>query len=361
MNYVDQKYINLISVYLERFKTLNSGLYTFRCPICGDSQKNKYKTRGYLYTFDDVVAFRCHNCQASMSLANFIKHFSVGLWQEYCYERFYNGEKRTPKQREAELTSTKPVFNHDKNDTDSEGSREGLERKAGILARFPTIASLPAEHPAKTYVQGRRIPEVLYHELHYTADLREVFRAIPRYSERVPRAVETAVLIPFYDGGLPVFVQARILESPDPHRRHQTFQLDELGKKVWGLNHVDWSKRVWVFEGPIDAMMIDNGIAVAGGALTSEIKYLQEKCDDFVFVFDNDYRSNYEIFYQFKKAVDLGIPVVIYDRKFPFKDANEAIKNGWSRDQLHAYLSQRTKQGLSAQLALSEFKHPIKK
>ena len=43
MDFVDVKYINLISSRLQKFKRVKSNLYNLRCPICGDSQKNKNK------------------------------------------------------------------------------------------------------------------------------------------------------------------------------------------------------------------------------------------------------------------------------------------------------------------------------
>ena len=73
MDLVDSKYINLVSSRLHKFKRVKPDLYNFRCPICGDSKKNKSKTRGYLYAIKANVNFKCHNCGASMSLNNFLK------------------------------------------------------------------------------------------------------------------------------------------------------------------------------------------------------------------------------------------------------------------------------------------------
>ena len=73
MDLVDSKFIGLISPRLQKFKKIKSDLYNFRCPICGDSQKNKSKTRGYLYGVKADVNFRCHNCGASMTFSNFLK------------------------------------------------------------------------------------------------------------------------------------------------------------------------------------------------------------------------------------------------------------------------------------------------
>ena len=64
MDLVDSKFIGLVSSRLQKFKKIKTDLYNFRCPICGDSQKNKSKTRGYLYSVKEDVNFMCHNCGA---------------------------------------------------------------------------------------------------------------------------------------------------------------------------------------------------------------------------------------------------------------------------------------------------------
>ena len=73
MDLVDSKFIGLVSSRLQKFKRVKPDLYNFRCPICGDSQKQKNKARGYIYGIKQNVNFRCHNCGASMSLNNFLK------------------------------------------------------------------------------------------------------------------------------------------------------------------------------------------------------------------------------------------------------------------------------------------------
>ena len=47
--YIDKKYINLASASLSQFKWKKEDLANCRCPICGDSQKNKTKARGYFF------------------------------------------------------------------------------------------------------------------------------------------------------------------------------------------------------------------------------------------------------------------------------------------------------------------------
>ena len=91
MDFIDVKYINLISIRLDKFKLIKSNLYNFRCPICGDSQKNKNKTRGYLYSVKNNTNFKCHNCGISVSFNNFLKKVDSNLHKQYTLEKFKEG------------------------------------------------------------------------------------------------------------------------------------------------------------------------------------------------------------------------------------------------------------------------------
>ena len=60
--YIDHKYTNLLSSRLQRFTRKSRELYNFRCPLCGDSSKNQFKARGYLFNKKQQLIFKCHNC-----------------------------------------------------------------------------------------------------------------------------------------------------------------------------------------------------------------------------------------------------------------------------------------------------------
>ncbi len=91
MDLIDSKYIGLVSSRLSKFKRVKPNLYNFRCPICGDSQKQKNKARGYLYGIKANTNYKCHNCGASMSLNNFLKHIDAVLHKQYTMEKFKDG------------------------------------------------------------------------------------------------------------------------------------------------------------------------------------------------------------------------------------------------------------------------------
>ena len=91
MDLVDSKYIGLVSSRLQKFKRVKQDLYNFRCPICGDSQKQKNKARGYLYQVKNNTNYKCHNCGISISFSNFLKDLDGPLHKAYSFEKFKEG------------------------------------------------------------------------------------------------------------------------------------------------------------------------------------------------------------------------------------------------------------------------------
>ncbi|MGA0083360.1 MAG: DNA primase, partial [Candidatus Nanopelagicales bacterium] len=104
MDFVDVKYINLISSRFQKFKKVKNNLYNFRCPICGDSQKNKNKARGYLYQVKNNTNFKCHNCGVNISFNNFLKQIDSVIYKQYTFEKFKDGKTGR------NFTTEEPVF-----------------------------------------------------------------------------------------------------------------------------------------------------------------------------------------------------------------------------------------------------------
>ena len=112
MDLVDSKYIGLVSARLQKFKRVKPNLYNFRCPICGDSEKQKNKARGYLYQIKANTNYKCHNCGASMSFNNFLKQIDPGVQKQYAMEKFKEGFSggRNFVVEEPEFNFEEPVF-----------------------------------------------------------------------------------------------------------------------------------------------------------------------------------------------------------------------------------------------------------
>ena len=92
MYYIDQKYLLLLSSQLKQFKKKNDGLYNFRCPYCGDSQKSQTKARGFMFRKENSMIYKCHNCGVGASFKNFLKHVDSKIHNEYILERYKKKE-----------------------------------------------------------------------------------------------------------------------------------------------------------------------------------------------------------------------------------------------------------------------------
>lgn len=341
MKYLDLKYTRLVSSYLPGWKEVSATLSRFRCPFCGDSQKSESKTRGYFYQIEGNANFKCHNCGASMGLYSFLKEVAPVLAKEYTFEKF-KGVKAFETDPFEKFIS-KPKF-ADKT----------------LLHGCLSIAELPTDHKAKEYINGRLIPEKFWNDLYYCEDITQITNQLDDYKERqLPKS--DCILIPFYNEAKElVYMQARFFG--DVSIRYITLQIDPSAKKLWGLDRVDWSKKVYVCEGPFDAMFVENCIAVAGASIMSEIKYLREHAKkDLVLIFDKDYQTNPEVYGQFLKAVNQGIKVIMFDPQFVAKDINAQVQHGTSIPDLQKYLEKRTFSGLGAKLELTKVRRPLKR
>jgi hypothetical protein len=157
------------------------------------------------------------------------------------------------------------------------------------------------------------------------------------------------LVIPFYDKtGKLVGFQGRAFGKETP--KYITIMLDETAPKLYGLDKVNFSEKVYVVEGPIDSMFIDNSIAMAGADATK----LPDN-GDYVFVYDNEPR-NPEIVKRMQKHIDNGDTIVIWSDNIGEKDINDMIIAGKSKSEIADIISKNTHKGLSARMRFGEWK-----
>jgi hypothetical protein len=331
MNFIDQKYIGLVSSRLEKFKQVKTGLYNFRCIYCGDSQKNKNKTRGYIYGYKNDHNYKCHNCGVSKSFTNFLKDIDSSLYDQYVMERYKNGStgkgSNTP---EPKFTFEKPKFT----------------KKAFDL---PSITELNKEHSARIYLENRKIPQNFLSKIFYcekfkqwTNEQKETFEST-KYDE--PR-----IIIPLTNKGEIFGFQGRSL-SKKPKVKYITIILDEDQPKIYGLDRIDWNKIVYVVEGPFDSMFIDNSIAMVGADI-DKMFFATNFETNFVMVYDNEKR-NKEMVARLEKSIEMKFPVVIWPKDLKEKDINDIVLSG---QDVESMLKLNTYQGLEAKLKFTNWK-----
>ena len=331
--FIDRAFLLRISPKLQRFTQKKEDLYNFRCPLCGDSQKNKTKSRGYVYRKKNDYFYMCHNCGASTTFYNFLDKVDPTLIKEYALERYKNGEtgnNNYPKPDFEEFKTEKPIF------------KKALD--------LPSIDSLPEAHFAKVYVQQRRIPKDFLSQLYYAEDFAAFIQSLGIEKELSKK--DKRLVIPFYDQEKNlVAIQGRALG--ESKLRYITIKLHEDNHKFFGLDRIDEDKMIYVVEGPIDSMFLDNAVATADSNLES-ITSIYDK-SKVTLIFDNEPR-NKEIVKKIDEAIEKHYNVVIWPEMIESKDINDMILDGFSPDEIQDIISKHTFVNLRAKAEFVNWK-----
>ena len=333
MLWLDHKYINLMSSRLQRFSRVNANTYKFRCPICGDSQKDTRKTRGYVYMRKGTLKFFCHNCNASMGLSWFIKTQDPTLYAEYIKDRMLESGHRDEVQEFVDKMKT-PVF----------------VKNTG-LKDLQKVSQLKAEHPVKEYITKRQIPYDTHYKLFYAKTFKAwVNTMIPDKFEDIEKD-EPRLILPFLDKDKNLFgFQGRSFRKTGI--RYITIMLNEDQPKIFGLDTMDPSKDIYVVEGPIDSLFLPNGIASAGGDLISPLQQLDVQKEHFVVVYDNEPR-NKDTIKKIEKAIDSGYRVCIWPTAMEQKDINDMVLAGYTIEKVKEIIDECTYSGPTGKLHLA--------
>ena len=303
MDHIDVKYINLISSRLSKFKKVKPHLYNFRCPICGDSQKQKNKARGYLYQVKNNTNYKCHNCGISVSFSNFLKTVDSESHKHYVFEKFKDGKtgKNFPTQSPEDIFKT------------VDSARPKFKKK--VVLDLPDAFSVDK---SKRYLESRAIFEG---DFYYAENFKEFVNSVKPDAFNNVRYGEERIVIPIIRNRELVGVQGRAL-STNPVK-YLTVMFEEDAPKVYGIDRVDRSSTVFVVEGPFDSHFLPNSVALCGS--DGEVRDLEGS--DIVFVYDNEPR-NREIVGKIEKVIDGGGRVVIWPSYVKEKDLNDMVLVG---------------------------------
>lgn len=333
--YLDRSYLMQVSPKLVRFSQKKEDLYNFRCPICGDSQKNKTRCRGYVYRKKNDYFYRCHNCGASLTFYQFLDKVDPDLVRQYALDRYKNGETGTH-------NYPKPDFNEFK-------SKPVFKNKTKI--NLDSIDQLPEDHFAKVYCKNRLIPIEKLKNLYYTSDFKKFVSEIGVKKDKLVDG-DHRLVIPFYDkDGNLIACQGRSLG--ESKMRYITVKLQDEGHKFFGLDTVNEEETIYVVEGPIDSLFLNNAIATADSNLTSATEAFDKS--KFVLVFDNEPR-NKEIVSLMEKAIDNHFSIVIWPDMITKKDINDMVSDGLEPEDIQDIIERNTFVNLRAKMEFINWK-----
>lgn len=331
VDFVDIQYAQMLSGRLENFKIKHTNPYkiNFRCPICGDSQKSRSKSRGWLLERDNKFSYYCHNCGASQGFSYFLKTIDPLLYNDYVAERFVANTTVASTEKPEEQFKTKtPKFT------------------SNPLKKLKKVSQLPPNHAIKRYIQKRQIPSHHHYRLYYAQKFKTwINEIIPdKFDPKKIGKDEPRLVIPFIDENGQVFgVSAR---GFDPNGiRYITIMFEER-PKIFGLDKVNLNEPFYIVEGAIDSFFLENAVAMAGAEGNSHGL-------NGIFVFDNEPR-NKEIHKRMEKVIKGGHKICIWPNNVPGKDINEMYMNGLH--DVEKVIENNTYQGLQAELKFAAWR-----
>ena len=321
MDFVDVKYINSISSRLEKFKKVKSNLYNFRCPICGDSKKNRNRARGYFYDVKNNTNYKCHNCGLNISFNNFLKQFDLELHKQFIFDKFKEGHSGK------NFPTPNPEFKFE-------------------TPKFKPKLDLPKaseNEESKKYLENRKINPTKFY---YSEKFKTWVNSIkPTFDEPIKNDSHRIIIPLYYKNNL-IGVQGRSLNKNQI--KYITIMFDDDAPKIYGLDEIKKDETVYLTEGPFDSTFISNSIALCGA--DGDISGLGiRRC---VWIYDNEPR-NREIVSRISRTIEMGQEVVIWPSSIKEKDINEMVLSGLN---VQSMIELNTYSGLEAKLKFNTWK-----
>lgn len=251
--FVLDKLLNVMPAYSRQSTT-----FVMRCPICGDSKKNKYKRRGVLYTAPKLM-YHCFNCNITVTGLTFLRTLSADSFKTIMSE--YNRL----------LIDNFSVSDTTKLNTDN---ADIIDVSDSAQVELPEISELTdAEYE---YLKQRRITELPHFDLLHLMNCKYLDNDF--------------IFIPWLDRGRIMTYQMHNFNNVHNARKY-TFQRN-ANKLIYGLDRIDVSfKYIVCFEGVYDSVFVQNGVAIGGTHITdAQSKELAKRYPQhqIVIAFDND-------------------------------------------------------------------------
>lgn len=274
---------SILSQYLRQAALSMSGViasrdnYQFKCNICGDGSKQGNK-RGHLRLYrtngTQYWTYKCFNdgCRASGNGEAWPGEFWLKYTAPHLYDNYIS-----------ELLS--------ENRKDYSEEIKKLEEKVAIEQRIVRQEKYNKEQKSLEYF----IPIIDNNKLCKTAIDLCIKRLIPeevwsKFFVALPgkgSVYSNRMIIPFYDNNEEIYYwQGRaLLEKQDPKYLNRLTDKDEA---IYNIFNIDKNKPVFITEGPIDSIFVENGIATLGLEVSEKMQNIINTFDNVIYIFDGD-------------------------------------------------------------------------
>ena len=343
MSFLDVKFINMISSRLTRFswKKYNQ-LATCRCPICGDSKRNKSKTRFYFYEKKGGFFVKCHNCDFGTTLSKFLEQFDRGIHEQYTLEKYRSGTTGR-NESEPEYKFAEPKFGK------CRASTEDVEREP-LCVGLSSLSELQEDHPAVVFLLDRQIPRDKHHLLYFAPNFGAWAKTI---DPDMQLGNEPRLIIPIVHEGRLIGANCRSFD-PKSASRYINLRKEKSEDRMWfGLDRVDSTRPVVVVEGPLDSLFLPNAVAIIG--LGKCVTLPKELGSDPIFALDNEPR-NRELVKTMQELLANKRTICVWPNTVAEKDINEMILAGTSAETIHKTIMENACYGASAVFKLMRWR-----
>jgi len=295
---LEQKYLALAHVTVRK---IYRQTITLRCPVCGDSKKNKFKARGNLSETPTGAVYFCHNCDFSGTFSQLLGALDTTLKDAYIRE--VNKDRR----------------------------EKFIDRKDDLKAFNKQEIILPELSPSFVHMEDKeyKVSELTDEAISYLKK-RCISEEDFKHFKFVP---ELSSLVVFLKQEKIFGYQLRSIKEKFFHNYVQ-----DGYDKCWNLDYVltlPARTTIYVFESIFNALSVTskNVLAGLGSSLSAVLLSLLSKYN-LVFCYDNDITG-------VKKTIQFtqkGYSAVVHHSKFEWCDFNDARQAGVTKEQLQAYL-----------------------
>lgn len=221
-----------------------------------------------------------------------------------------------------------------------------------ILDGAKQCSMLAPTHPVAKYLAGRLIPKYKWHLIYYTTRIKKYTNKIVPGTFSNLDNDHPRLLFPYFDIHGKVYAfSARAFKDEQP--KYFTIKIDKDAERIYGLERVDYAKRIYAFEGQIDSLFIPNGIAVSGSSFESPT--IEALKTNLTVVIDREPR-NKDIVRILHTCIKRGYSVAMLPDTMPGKDINQYVENGMSVGDILAAIDTHTFSGPTAELEFINWK-----
>ena len=342
---------------------ISGDTYNFRCPICGDSKKDKNKKRGYFYWKPDknYYSFKCHNCNEAHTLIGYLKLYEKDMYRKYIYNALKSGGKL--KVRATQNSIVPNIVSKIDNSAVKSLISDLLKRKDIIPAKNIK------EYEVQKYIFDRGIPKNKLKHLFYSDNFYDkLYKPLKillgqfdknESSKGVSNDKRIFWFIKDRTNNI-IGIQGRSVEK-DANRRYLTVKIVASSVMLGNLENVSLTDRIFVTEGFIDSLFLPNAVSLNGSSYAGAISKLKDlNAKDVTVVFDNE-PHNKEIRKKVSGLIDnlisnhitnFGICLLPKNIRNKGKDINDYIKNGIEISKLINIINASTYYGAIAKIKL---------